>query len=308
MWIQDLGEFDERLTLLGTRQNIIYLAQGDRHMLIGGGGAWIVPELEQQIRERQIDMDRVRYLLIGHSHYDHCGAVPYLQKRYPHIEVLASHGAVKLFGMEKAVNNMRAFSRQALEQMGRPLEFQGVSTEFDGVRVARALRDGDRIDLGGNLSFNVFETPGHSRCALTVYTPEQQWLFPTDSMAIPVGNGNEFICTASESYAVYLNSLLKLVDLDIQACAWEHYGIMTDEHARDIVRRIIFSTLEYKRALGEHVAQSGDAESTARWAARVWLEKTAFDFLPFDVMIHIVRKMVANAVEEQLDEARYLNA
>ncbi len=308
MWIQDLGEFNERLVLLGTRQNIIYLAKGDRYMLIGGGGAWMVPELERQIREWRIDMDRVQYLLIGHSHYDHCGAVPYLQKRYPHIEVLASHGAVKLYGLEKAVNNMRTFSNKALEQMGRPLEFEGISLEFDGVRVARALQEGDRIDMGGNLSFNVFETPGHSRCAITVYAPEQKWLFPSDSMAIPVGNGDDFMCTASESFKVYLDSLQKLVNLEIRACAWEHHGIMTGDDVQDIVRRVTRSTLEYKHALLEHLDQSGDVGITTQWTAQVWLEKTGFEFLPPDVMIHISRGMVKNAVEEQVDEAFYLKA
>ena len=276
-------------------------------MLIGGGGAWTVPELERQIREWHIDMERVQYLLIGHAHYDHCGAVPYLQKRYPHLKVLASQGAVKIYGMEKALNNMRAFNRQALEAMGRSLAFEGISLEFDGVRVAKTLQEGDRIDLGDNLSFSVFETPGHSRCALTVYAPEQKWLFPSDSMAIPVGNGDDFVCTASESFGVFLNSLQKLVNLDIRVCAWEHYGIRTDENVRDIVRRVMRSTLEYKRALREHFEKSKDLEITARWAARDWLDRSLFEFLPYDVMVHITRGMVKNALEEQVDEAFFLN-
>ncbi|WP_422699204.1 MBL fold metallo-hydrolase [Desulfosarcina cetonica] len=59
-------------------------------MLVGGGCQWIVRELMEQIQAWKIDMQRVKYLFIGHSHFDHCGAVPFLQKRYPHLEVLAS--------------------------------------------------------------------------------------------------------------------------------------------------------------------------------------------------------------------------
>ena len=99
MWIQTPGAVNDRLMLFGTPRNILYLVKGDRYMLIGGGGQWIVPELERQFRENQIDMDRIQYLLIAHSHYDHCGAVPYLLRRYPHLRVLASREAEKIYGM-----------------------------------------------------------------------------------------------------------------------------------------------------------------------------------------------------------------
>ena len=234
-------------------------------------------------------MDRIQYLLIGHTHYDHCGAIPYLRRRYPHLQVLASREAEKLFGMEKAQRNMRTFSHQVMQEMGLPLEFEGVSLEFDKIHVDRTLEDGDRVDLGSGLSFGVIETPGHSRCSMTLYEPQEKWLFPSDSMAVPVGKRDRFMSTASESFIVYLDSLKKLAALDTRLCAWEHFGVMTDEDARDIVRRVIRYTLEYKRRLVEHVGQTGDVEETARWAARDYLATTGFEFLTFDVMLHIAR-------------------
>lgn len=300
MWIQTPGVINEQLEMLGTRQNCIYLAKGDRYMLIGGGGQWIVPELEHQIRENQIDMDRVEYLVIGHSHYDHCGAVPYMQKRYSHIKVLASQNAAKLYAHEKAVSNMRKFSRQGMETMGLPMEFEGISLDFEAIEVSRILQDGDRVDLGHDLSFAVFETPGHSRCAISLYAPKQQWLFPTDSMAIPVGDGNEFMCTASESFVEYINSLKKLESLGIRICAWEHYGYMTGRDARGIVKRIIDATRKYKQELEKRMAQDNDIEIVGRWATDQWLEKTRFSFLPDEVMLYISKTMVKNALEEHL--------
>ncbi|MGA2400806.1 MAG: MBL fold metallo-hydrolase [Syntrophobacteraceae bacterium] len=306
MWIQTPGAVNDRLMLFGTRRNTLYLVKGDRHMLIGGGGQWIVAELERQFREYRIDMDRIQYLLIGHTHYDHCGAIPYLRRRYPHLQVLASREAEKLYGMEKAQRNMRTFSHQVMREMGLPLEFEGVSLEFDKIHVDRVLEDGDRVDLGSGLSFGVIETPGHSRCSITLCEPQEKWLFPSDSMAVPVGKDDRFMSTASESFIVYLDSLKKLAALDTRLCAWEHFGVMTDEDARDIVRRVIRYTMEYKHSLVEHVGQTGDVEKTARWAARDWLATTGFEFLTFDVMLHIARVMVKNALEEQVNQSCYL--
>jgi len=306
MWIQDPGEINDRLMLLGTRKSTLYLVRGDRYMLIGGGGQWVVPELERQIREFQIDMDRVQYLLISHTHYDHCGAVPYLQKRYPHIKVLASQETSKLFAMEKAVRNMRTFSRQAMDNLGLPMEFQGISLDFDGVDLARELQEGDRVDLGDNLQFEVYETPGHSRCSITIYAPEQKWLFPSDSLCIPVGDGNEFISTAHESFAVFLNSLKKIENLEVHLCAWEHHGVMTDKDAQDIVKRVIRYTLEYKRKILELLDEYGDQEKVAHWAARDFQDRSQFDFIPYDIGLHISRGVVTNAIKEQIEETDYI--
>ncbi|MFC1857381.1 MBL fold metallo-hydrolase [Thermodesulfobacteriota bacterium] len=306
MWIQDAGEINDRLILLGTRQNTSYLVKGKRHMLVGIGGQWVVPELERQIREFHIDMDRVQYLLIAHTHFDHSGAVPYFQKRYPHLEVLASREALKVFAMKKAVRNMRIFSRRVMEDLGLSLEYEGISLDFDGVEVAQGLQGGDRVDLGDGLYFDVYEAPGHSRCSMILYAPDPKWLFPSDSLSIPVGDGNEFAFTALDNFSEYLDSLKKLEDLEIRLCAWEHYGVMTNDDIQDIVKRSIRFTLEHRRRLLDLLDKSGDQEEIAQWATREWLEKTRFDFVPFDVKLHIYRGIVKNALEEQIEEADYI--
>ena len=38
------GEINERLVQLGTDHTVMYLVKGDRHMLIGGGGAMDCPD------------------------------------------------------------------------------------------------------------------------------------------------------------------------------------------------------------------------------------------------------------------------
>lgn len=300
MWIQKPGIVNDRLVFLGTRKNNIYLLKGEADMLIGGGCPWIVPDLMAQIQSWQIDMQRVKYLFVGHSHFDHCGAVPYLQKRYPHLKVVTSRQAAIYFENQKAVRNMRKFSRAASRQMDLPNNFEGISLDFDAISVTQTFQDGDRFDLGKGLVFRAFETPGHSRCAMVLYAEAQKWLFPTDAMAIPINDGWQFACTASESFGDYVNSLKRLVELDVRLCAWEHNGLMTGRHAQQIVQRVLRSTLSYKDTLKEHFEQTGDADATADWAASKWLAQTAFKFIPYEVMHYICRQMVRNAVAEDL--------
>ena len=301
MLIETIGPINDHLVRLGTRQSVIYLAKGDTHMLIGGGGQWVVEALEAQIREYRIDMDRVRYLLIGHSHYDHCGAVPYLQKRYPHLQVMASKGAAKLFAMEKAVRNMDKFSAMAMAAMGVVEQYEGIPLAFDGITLSRVLGDGDVIDLGNDLSFKIIETPGHSRCSIMAYAPRQQWLFPTDALPVPVEGGRRLLDTASESYVTFLESLEKIAHLPIKLCAWEHFGYMTGDAAQQIVARSQEAIRASKAEVKTRVQASGSVEETAEWFAREWLRITGFKFLPLSVMQHISRVAVENALSETLD-------
>ncbi len=294
------GEINDRLVRLGTDQSVMYLVKGDRHMLIGGGGQWVIPALEEQIETYGIDMEQVRYLLIGHSHFDHCGAVPYLLKRYPHIEVLASKGAAKLYDMEKAIHNIRRFSQMAMNAMGVPKVFNGIPLAFDNVRLTRALGEGERLDLGDGICFEIIESPGHSRCSLMAYEPTRKWLFPSDSMPMPCERGNRLMCTASESYHAYVASLRKLEDRPIEFCGWEHFGYMVGDDAREIVKRGIAATMAYKRHLQERVRALGGIDEAAKWAAHDWLRVTGFKFLPHDVMAFISRTMVNNALKESV--------
>jgi len=298
---ETIGPINDRLYRLGTRESIIYLVKGHTHMLIGGAGQWIVPKLEEQLREYRIDMSRVGYLLIGHSHFDHSGAVPYLQKKYPHIEVLASRGAAKLFAMEKAVRNMARFSGMAMEALGIPPEIDGIPLAFDGVSLSKTLADGDQIDLGAGIRFRIFETPGHSRCSIMAYAPNQKWLFPSDSLPMPINGGEELVCTASESFVDYLQSMEKVAHLPVELCGWEHYGYLRDASAENIVARSRAVTRKYKQMLKERAQPPGDAATCAKWAADAWEQATQFSFLPRPVIDYITRTMVENALTENID-------
>lgn len=300
MWIREPGIINDRLVMLGTVQNNIYLLKGDVYAFVGGGGPWMVPELMDQIKAWNIDMQRVQYLIIGHSHFDHAGAVPFLQKRYPHLEILASQEAARFFAMPKAIKNARKFSQEALSRMGIPDTVEGIPLDFDPIDHVRVLGDNERIDIGCGLVLRAMETPGHSRCAMTLYAEDQKWLFPSDAMSIPIHDGWDFACTATESFVDYVQSLKRLEDLEVSLCAWEHFGLMTDKHAHQIVQRVLSSTLDYKDTLKKRVEASGDVETVVDWAAHQWLNQTGFKFIPLNVMRYICQQMVRNAVEEEL--------
>ena len=81
MWIKEPGKITDRIDFLGTHQICLYLIKGKEYMIVGGGMSYIAPSLEKQFSAMAVDLSKIKYLVIPHSHFDHCGAVPYLKRK-----------------------------------------------------------------------------------------------------------------------------------------------------------------------------------------------------------------------------------
>lgn len=80
-WIKEPGKVGDALHFLGAHPICLYLLKGEEAMIIGGGMSWVAPYLEQQLSAIELETENIRYLVVLHSHFDHCGAVPYLKKK-----------------------------------------------------------------------------------------------------------------------------------------------------------------------------------------------------------------------------------
>ncbi len=118
MWITNPGKISAHIDFLGTRKNAVFLLKGNEGMLIGGGMSYIGPSLETQFTRLEFDPRKIRYLAILHSHYDHCGAVPYLKRKFPHLRILASAYAQKVLANPKAIDFISDQNERMIEKTG----------------------------------------------------------------------------------------------------------------------------------------------------------------------------------------------
>ena len=94
MIIDRPGWVTERILLLGRRESCVYVLKGnDEFVLLGGGMIHIVPDLLNQLNEFGIGEDKIKRIIILHSHFDHCGIVSFFKKRWPWATVTASERA-----------------------------------------------------------------------------------------------------------------------------------------------------------------------------------------------------------------------
>ena len=81
MWMREPQEVNEEIEYLGTSDMCVYLLKGREYMLIEGGMSYIVPTLLMQLEERAVDQSKITKFLILHSHFDHCGIVPFFKSK-----------------------------------------------------------------------------------------------------------------------------------------------------------------------------------------------------------------------------------
>jgi len=293
------GFIDDRILILGGRQVASYLVMGACYAWIGGGTAWGVPRLEEQLDRFCIDRSRIRYLVVSHVHHDHCGAVPYLHRKYPWIDIVTSRYGAELLAREKPVRLMRDLNARTLDNLGMAHSHEGIPLDFANIQVALPMGDGDGLDLGEGLRLQFFETPGHSRCSISVYLPGRRILFPGDAIPFPEPSRNELTVTANHDFPDYLSSLEKLRPLSINMVAYEHCGVLNGNDAREIISRGLDASLRQRERIRARFHELGDAERLVEEMVAKYQAVELFRLLSVDVLTPIIRRMVLSAIDER---------
>ncbi len=263
---------------------------------MGGGVSWEIAQLEAQLDYFRIDRRRIRYLVISHVHHDHCGAVAYLLRRYPHLQTVASPYGAHLLQNDKPLRVINELNRAALKRLNLPLHHDGVSLDFDPIVAAHQVHDNDGLDLGRNLSLRFFLTPGHSRCSLTTYVPEQMALFPADAVPMPHDHGEKLIVTANHDFDDYLNSLTKLRPLAIRLVGYEHNGVLTGAGAETIIQRSLDATRQQRQRIVTRYETLQDLDQVVTEIAARFKALAIFRAVPDATMHAIVQRMVRSAL------------
>jgi glyoxylase-like metal-dependent hydrolase (beta-lactamase superfamily II) len=280
MWIREPGKVSDRLDFLGARENCLYLLRGRDMMIIGGGMSWIVPSLETQLSKIDFEPKKLKYLMVSHSHFDHCGAVPYLKKEFPHIQILASAYAEKIFAKDKTVNFIAVTNKYAIDMMGLQDEYEKLDLKFDGIHVDRIITEKDIIDLGDGIEVHFLEVPGHTQCSIAAYVPKLKALFPADAAPPPAEDTDSIFFPGPQyNFGMYRQSMERLASLDVEIFASEHFGVVTGTQARQLLQEGLSQTERFQKRIAEIYRQTGDFDGTVQKAAAEILEKNEFDFM-----------------------------
>jgi glyoxylase-like metal-dependent hydrolase (beta-lactamase superfamily II) len=290
MRIRKPGKVREGIWFLGREESGVYLLEGnDSSMIVSGGMSYIVSDILQQFKEFGMDGNRIKKLLILHSHFDHVGIVPFFKRRYPEIEVYASERGWEILQMDKAILTINEFGRNVAGRMEKRDVYSAYDLEWRKDVSGEIVREGDRIDLGG-LEVSILEIPGHSSCCIAAYVPELKVLFPTDGGGIPFDQ--TIVNSGNSNYTQYQQSLERLKDLEVDYYCADHYGYVTGAEARDFISKSIESAKKNRARMEEVYRSTRDIDAAAQKLTSSFYEENPDYFLSPEIFLDVYRQMV----------------
>ncbi len=182
-------------------------------------GRYTVENIRNKLVEK--GRDRLDYVFLSHSHYDHMGALPYIREAFPKAVVYGSERCKSVLG--------RAGARKVMKELGtaaRELYMPGNDEEIlvDNLVVDAVLHDGDRISLGEE-TITALETKGHTDCSMSYVLEPVKLMFASESTGMM--EGAEYIHTPFlKDYKDAVDSLEKCRTYDAEYICLPHFGML----------------------------------------------------------------------------------
>lgn len=171
--------------------NNIYMAQGSSNissntfMVITNQGAVIIDTSSPAAAPQHYEMLKavsnvpVRYIIITHGHGDHTGGIELWKESGTH--VIAQNNLIELLDYQTRLNGF--FAVRNAKQAGKPIPVVSNPNpgNYAGQNPADILFDKKYQFTLGELTFQLFSTPGETPDHLSVWVPELQAAFVGDN-------------------------------------------------------------------------------------------------------------------------------
>lgn len=288
-------EVTSHLFQLGTPALPAYLSMGEEGMIIEGGTGSTFPIMIHQIRSLGIDFERIKYILLTHTHPDHIGAVPHFQRAWPHIKLLTSSTGAKILGKRELFKQFQLIDLGIAQLMKAKSEIDALPEPIKdyAFNVDSVVQEGDRIDLGAGIAWHIYDTPGHSPCHIALFEEKEKTLVLGDVTGFYVPQKDVFWPNYFESLEKYCGSIRKLAPLPAKRAALSHNGVVEGD-VRQHLEKAMNATKRYHQEIIERLNQGEVSEKIAMEKARFVDSLT--DIQPFKVIYDLCEVMIKNSL------------
>lgn len=280
---------------LGTPAFPAYLSIGEDGMIIEGGTGPTFQIMVDQIRYLGIHMEKIKYIVLTHTHPDHIGALPHFQYYYPHIKILTSATGAKILTKKELFRQFLLVDLGIAQLMKAKGEIESLPNPIKDYyfKIDSIVKEGDKIDLGSGIIWNIYETPGHSPCHISLFEEKEKTLIIGDATGFYVPEKDVFWPNYFESLHKYCESIKRLKSLPATRAALSHNGVIK-ENIQNHLEKAIKATEKYHFELLERINRGEIPEKVALEKAR--FVESLTDIQPFKVMYDLCELMIKNSL------------
>ncbi len=255
------GKITEEFYALGNPALPSYLLMGRSPVLFDSGMTVMGPLYLQDLKKILSDSNRLKYLFLTHSHFDHAGSAPFLKRKIPGLNIVAGKLAADIFKRPNAIQLIQSLSSPMEEKFKSQVGDEDVT--FLGLELDRVVEDGEEITLEDGTEVRAIATPGHTRDTVCYYIPKLKALLGGEAVGSFDREFNVRPVFLS-SYDDYLSSLEKLRTLKIDLLLLGHHFALTED-AQGMIPKAIEATRAYGKRIREELKTSeGNQEAVVK--------------------------------------------
>lgn len=254
-------------------------------------GYALADKIKSELGSRPLD-----YIFLTHSHYDHALGSAYVLKRYPSVKIVAGEYAAKIFAKPTAKAVMRDLDKKFAAKCG-VFEYEDL---IDELKVDITVNDGDIIHAG-DMQFRVINLPGHTKCSIGFYMPENKLLLSCETLG-GIGGRNIVIPSYLVGYQMTMDSIEKAALLDINNILIPHYGLLNKDETKTYLTICKTSAYENAENIAKLMRQGKTDEEIAKYFKAKFYTDEVKAYYPKDamelntkIMINLIRKECVQA-------------
>ncbi len=263
-------KFTEHFFQLGTPFFPVYLSVGEDAMLIEGGTGGTLALVKEQLNDLGIDLQRIKYIALTHSHADHIGLVPHLIPECRHIKLLASRATAETLANEKMLESFLELDDFVAERLKSIGEISELPPKLDNYqfKVDTIVEDKSEFDLGNGIKWTIHQMPGHSHCHVAFFEEKEGTFAVGDAAGLYFPKVDAFWPEYFASLEQYCSSIRKLSSIPASRVALSHFGVVEGD-SRVFLRKSLKATEAYHNEMLARTEKGEDpnaiAEEKANW-------------------------------------------
>ncbi len=228
MFIQKPQQISEHVHFVGSIVACNFVVEAPKPALIDAGFTFSAPTLQKDVTRILGSPQKLTYLFLTHSHYDHIGCVSFFKRLHPGLVVAGHPRLQRIFDNPKAMGLIRALNKQAERLAPLPEAFRD-QTIIGSLALDHPIADGERFDLGAGVTLQALHSPGHTRDCIWYYLLPDRVLFGGDGLGVYTGDGS-VMAEFTSSFDNLMASLRRVQELDIDVLALPHSGVVVGKN------------------------------------------------------------------------------
>jgi len=236
-------------------------------------GYAVADRIKEMLGQRTLD-----FIFLTHSHYDHALGSIYVKKRFPNAKIVIGEYASKIFAKPTA----RAVMRDLDRKVAFDNHIENYEDLIDDICADITVNDGDDI-IAGDMRFIAVAFPGHTRCSMGFYLPENKLLLGSETLGV-YGGKDVVVPSYLIGYHVTIDSISKAQQMDIENILVPHTGLLDKEQTKRYLNNSFISATETAEEIAKILKNGGSEQDAISFFRNKFYNEYVKEIYPVDAM------------------------